>query len=259
MQIDSVFYVRTALCGLALYICLAQWIYCCRLQVCRERRNSKELRMAIIVGSASTTAFITMTLETSRIYMQYSIADDILAYASTTLYALSLMLMYTIIWLRQRTFYTNPALLELTNKCTRITSKFVLVGIISVASILCVVLSLVATVGDCDEKCYEGLYYVTLLVAPCFAQSILLSLFLHPLRKYHKTNMITDPRYVVLMKRIAILTGVCLVSDLISVLIEIYVIDFLALQVNLILNLVCIILATTNWRSRCLPCLKSLE
>lgn len=41
----------------------------------------------------------------------------------------------------------------------------------------------------------------------------LLSLTIVPLYKYHRANMVTNPKYVILMKRMLVLSMICVVSD----------------------------------------------
>lgn len=258
MLIDSVFYVHCALCGVALYLLFTQWAYCYRIS--RRWRNSQEKNVTFLMAVISTTIPITMATETVRIYISRSpvSVNEILYYGSTMLYAISLILMYTVLWLRQRTLYSCPALFELTNKFARIVSKYVIVGLITVGVFLTLAICITDSLGYCVGECFENLYYVALLAAPCFAQLVLLILFLFPLLKHHQTtNLVTEHRYVCLMRRVAILTATCFISDVASAIIEFHALEFVALQANLIVNFLCIILATTNWKSRLLPCIKS--
>lgn len=257
MVVTSVFYGYITVCGIALYLCVAQWIHYCRRQVGLRQhwRNGQEQRVAIVLAVASTSVLVTMVMEIVRLYVYNEGADTVLYYTVNVLYAVSLLVMYSILWLRQRTLYSNPALSRLTNKPLRLISKYSLAVMIIIGVGLAVIL---CVVGDydlsCGETCFLEMYYISLLLAPCCAQVLLLVLFLYPLIKHHKTNLVTDPRYVTLMKRVSVLTAICLTTDVTSVFVDVYIIDFVALQVNLISNLTCVILATTNWKGKLLPC-----
>lgn len=251
---------RVVIAVAALYLFAVEWIHYCRNYGCYNARNHLKLLTETILISVSITLAFTAAVG-SEIYVTLLMDDP-----STVrgipwsqlrgfFYAISLIVCYTVLWFRQRTFYTNTNLVHLTNGVSRVISKYFIVYII--LSGLAMVCGLV--VGDCKLQCYRTVFWAALTTWPLSIQLILLWLMVFPLYKHHTTNLMSNKKLVTLMKRAAIFTALCSISDLVTLVLHLTVCILwtLPLELNMIVNVTCVTLIPCNWKERFAPWLKS--
>lgn len=257
MQFDAGFYIQTVLCGISLYMLIAQLIYGLRIQRQERCKISRRQKVAALLVVASACILVTGIIHLILFNFSDRILTDtqfdILDSFAIMLYIMSLVFMYCVIWLRHRIIYTNPALAHLTNKFSRIVSKYLIMFLVILSSAEAMVIGAAYLFDVCDVDCFEKLYYGFAISGPLFMQIMLLSLLIHPLLKHHQTNFVTNENYVSLMKRIGIVTSICMVTDLTSILLNMHWVVYIPLHVNLVVNLICVIIPTTDWKSRLFP------
>lgn len=257
MLFDATFYILTVLCGVAFYLLVAQLLYWRGCQQQQRGKKSKEGTIAILLVIASALIFIVGIIQVLRrqVVSNRTIIERTIIYTiGIGLYIIVITIVYTVIWLRQRIIYNSPALSHLTNKYSRFLSKYLIIILVITPPVEGVVIGVVINLQICTGNCITQLFYSLIIPGTLFVQVTLLSLLIHPLLKHHMTNAITDKKYISLMRRIVVITVICLISDVTSILIDQNWIGYIPLQVNLIINLVCVIVPTTNWKSRLWPC-----
>ncbi|CAK8675855.1 uncharacterized protein LOC143460542 [Clavelina lepadiformis] len=200
---------------------------------------------------------------------------------SIALYFIAMHPVYLFLWVRQRIFYSNRALKHLYGKTVRFLSWAALVCFISV-TILCMVLFVVdpensATGRVCKNASnyqdtnqhFQGVKVNTM--AGLLAGGIQLSflaLFLYPimdnkLRAMRSQHMRSGSiALITLIRRSFVLAGVCILTDVaIALLLKTIYVNFpdaifapLAMyDVNLLVNLLCIIMTFRRWRVMFFP------
>lgn len=249
--------------GIAAYLFAAQLIYCCRsLRPQFGKLNPKIkteetlLVVAPIVAFTAVGLRIALTLLALNIPSALRIVDHLLRTFIVIFYSSSLIVTYSVLWLRQRVVYLKPTLHHLSNPTTRFFSKYFIIYIVLSGIITFSAVSALNLIETCFDDCFVVvLFVVALVVWPLSCQIPLLILMLFPLYKHQTSNQVTHNRYVKLMIRIATLTAVCLVSDITTVVTSVYVdVYFTPQQFNLIVNLVCVTLTPINWKEKILPC-----
>lgn len=263
MQFDATFYVLIALCGFALYLLIVQLLYWYRMREQERLESSKERTVDILLISASALIFIVGILQVIRRHVVAikltEFENNIFYTVGVVVYIITVTIIYSVIWLRQRIIYTTPALCHLTNKYSRFLSKYMILVIIVHAPIESAAIAVIYNLQICIGDCITKLFYSLIIPGTTITQGVLLYLLVHPLLKHHKTNVVTDDRYVSLMRRLGIATTICLISDVTSILFDRNWIEYIPLQVNLVVNFVCVILPTTNWKCKLFPCPVTLD
>lgn len=254
--------VESLVAAVAVYVFAIQWIYYRRKFACNGQRRSREITETILLSISCLCVLITVVLRILRIetiFATFSSQYTALVYIVNShhfLYVLALQLTYGVLWHRQRTVYSNPAFFHLSNNVSQFVSKYFIIYIVFIGLTLLPIASILYFTGICVEKCYENVLLVVLTVGPFTVQLPLLSLMLFPLHKYRRTSLAVSLHCVTLMKRMAALTLICLISDVTSAIIQVYLeVLFVPLQVNLMVNIVCVTLIPVNWKERSLPCI----
>lgn len=263
MQLSSaIFYLEIGLSVIPLYLFLMQWIYCFRKRLLCVRSTSTKRKVDILTTMTATMGLLTVIVDSVSIHLRVNkilvpSTKRILSGALIIFFATTLLLVYSVLWLRQRSFYRNAALIHLTNKCTRFTSKYIILAIIITGCVISVVLGYVTLIHSCSKKCELILHLVSLILLMLTSQISLLCLFIHPLMKHHKLNTVTDQRYVPLIKRICILTGICLITDIVTVAVGVTLNENIPRLLIVTVNTLCIMLSMRDWKYRIFPCVAS--
>lgn len=248
----------------SLYVFVAHLYYCFRKYGC-HRCDALPSKMSTMTTVVSGTVFMYGVLESVERYLAQYPDDiprnvfDVLFSLTSILYAASLITVYAILWLRQRCLYNKPALAHLTSTYTRIASKYLIIVIVVLGIAILVSTVTANWLQICRGRCLEVLTFCTILGAPVLVQILLLALFLFPLFKHQSSNQSVSVNYVPLMKRIAILTTVCLVTDIATTLLAVFLLEPAFLGINLVTNLLCVIFSTSDWKNRLWPCTSPLN
>lgn len=273
-DIDVILGLESILLGLAVYLCCTQWIYFIRKHVCRNCGINRSFIQNILLAASCTLLVVSAAME--MIFLAYinkciivsdmsdastispkkhcsgsdvqeSLANGILLVCVIVLFAI-----YGVIWIRQRSIYRIPFLDHLTTNITRFISKyFIIYGALMALLILCWFIV--------DPFVGIPLAFI-LMLFPLSFQLPLLILSIYPLIKaihFNRTSTIkTDRKYVQLLKRVTILSAICIASDMtmaVSFLDPSSAVRFSLCHLDLIVNLICVNLISSDWKSRLVP------
>lgn len=251
---------------IATYVFTIQWkFYYGKFGYNNGQRHSQELREAILLLISSFCAFLTVILQIlgddiiiNHLFSLPHFAAVIIVNVNYLLYFVSLMLTYSVLWLRQRNVLLDPALLHLSNSVSSFISRYFIILIVFLGVVLLPTTIAFYVFGICIEQCYVNTLLLSLTIAPLTVQLPLLSLILFPLFKYHMTNVSTNQKYLTLIKRMSTLAAICLMSDVMTGILHVYFDAlFTPLQINLIVNVICVIMTPLNWKERLFPCFTS--
>lgn len=235
--------------GIAIYITITHWIYYFKKYGCHVgQKSTRDLIETILLSVTSTVMLPAAVGHIIQRPLQRNIFN--------TLYGVSLLMAYIILWLRQRPLYTNRTLGHLSNKVSRFISKYCIIYIIVADTILLVIITVIRSSTTCIDECYEHVLLAILIVGPLSVQIPLLCLVVVPLCKHHRANQVTNQNFVNLIKRLVVLTTVCVLSDVTTAIVRVYanVLVFTPYQLNLLVNLLCVTFAPFNWKTKVFPC-----
>lgn len=255
MIISNILCIQISIDAIVLYILVMEWTYVCRRKTRKEYKAEKKMNTLLTV--ATNCGFLGAISDSIRIYCRdnkLSSPGQIALHAVASFFVSTCMLLiYSILWMRQRALYTNPALHHLTNNVTRSISKYSIYVILIVGSIATIMFCSVAVFKYCTN-CERVFRYVTQLILPCVTQLTLFSLFAHPLVKNLKCNSVTDKKYVSVLKRISVITAICLAIDISLVPLGVCVNFDLTRPLYVISNLSSVMLTMSDWRIHLFPC-----
>ncbi|XP_039252429.2 uncharacterized protein LOC120329716 [Styela clava] len=187
-------------------------------------------------------------------------------------YALSLMAVYLVLWLRQRTFYQHPRLKHLSSKLVRVISWtmciLIVTGTVSTAILFFSVGRYVGVPDGCVVKKSEvtSIRWIILIGCTTFFQICLLTLFVYPLVKHNMSvrsgstcgNNKNNP-IIPLIRRATITSAICVTTDIAFALIililnrEIVTMSTFIYDVNIVINTMLIIFSFPDWKIRLMP------
>jgi len=205
-----------------------------------------------------------------------NLACKILQGASTFLYSLGTLCLYTFLWLRQRACYRNRSLRVLQSRLTNLLSKFVLpiyIALKTVGIILtCTVWDFETSLEGCLETSHSQTPIIVMYVASVVMHSVLLTLFLKPLKhhiSFAPKNLNSsdgikgkDNRLKKLVRRCVLSTALCVATDTLSFIVSMVIPSDLITKsivinyiydTDLILNIVFINGSFANWDKRLWP------
>lgn len=253
----ATYLTRGVIAAVATYILAVEWIHYCRnVGCCNSRNNIKVLTEAVLISVASSLTFVAAV--GSEIYVFLLLNKPSTgkripwAQIRGLFYAISLIVCYCVLWSRQRVFYSNSNLRYLTNRASRIISKyFIIYIVVSGLALLCGLI-----MGDCKLECYKTTFWTGLTIWPLSIQLILLYLMVSPLYQHHSRNQMSNDNLVTLMRRAAIFTVTCSISDLVTLVLHLTVCILwtLPLELNMIVNVTCVTMIPCNWKQRFLLC-----
>ncbi|XP_039252316.2 uncharacterized protein LOC120329660 [Styela clava] len=187
-------------------------------------------------------------------------------------YALSLIAVYLVLWLRQRTFYQHPRLKHLSSKLIRVISWtmciLIVTGMGSTAILFFAVGRYVGVPNGCvvQKSKLTSIRWIILIGCTTFFQICLLTLFVYPLVKHNmsvrsgstggdkKKNPI-----IPLIQRATITSAICVATDIAFALIililkrEIVTMSTFIYDVNIVINAMCMIFSFPDWKVRLMP------
>lgn len=267
-RITTIAVTRGILASIATYLFVIQWIYYHKKFGWRVTKKSRKILLETVLITVAVICALSFMLSMyffglldSYYYptiikgLPHGLGIDIVQILS---FGVTLTLCYSVLWLRQRVIYANPALPHLSNKVSRIISKYFIVYVVISGLAGCLAVITTASLGICSINCHETFLWVIFTTWPFTIQITLLLLMVRPLYKHHTTNMISNPKYFTLMKRIAIVTTICLISDLVTLSVHLVFCKFrIPPEVNLIVNVFCVTLIPRDWKEKMLPCFKT--
>lgn len=184
-------------------------------------------------------------------------------------YALSLLAVYLVLWIRQRIFYNDVRLKHMSSKFIRAISWFI--SILFVTSGL-TTLTLFLVSGEYLGTPYgclslegrlDNIRYKLLITSTVFFQFFFLSLFIYPLVKHQKTMKhfsaeSKENPIVKLIMRATVSTSICIVTDAACLAIATPLdrygsAQILVYDVNIVINVVSLIVSFADWRERFMP------
>lgn len=252
---------------IAAYLCVVPWISHFRESGNRGGSKSRKRLLEVVLLStallstfAATICCVLMT-EMFMGNLRVRLAKVLGAFCDV-FYYLSLTTSYCVLWQRQRIIYTTPALSQLSNRISRGISKYFIVYIIISQVVLqaAIVSYIYTTSCRLDLVCEMTAIAIKEAVYSVSNQIPLLCLMIFPLYRHHTTNLMTNEKYVTLMKRITIAALVCLISDITDVLVfKDYSPSTLWFPqpLNMLVNLLSVTLAPIRWRAVVFPCVRS--
>lgn len=240
-----------------------------------SRMNAGNRHSKIIVGMcifASVTAFLRAGLDLRLVYGRH---DDMGCNWSLKIkivtYGLSLFTDYLVLWLRQRIFYEDPRLSLFGSKIVRTISWFmaailILSGIPAMFLFVYGVNYVGSPVGclAVNSDNIVVIRYISFVVGTTFFQICCLSLFIYPLIKHYQIMKVLGMEcharnsVIVLVKRTAVTASLCMVTDVLSVLTVLFLgdvgsISILIYDINIVMNILCVIFSFADWRQRFAP------
>lgn len=186
-------------------------------------------------------------------------------------YGISIFTIYLVLWVRQRIFYADPRLKHLSSKFIRSVS-WLMVFFLLISGLGAIVLFLIGaedigTPLGCrtvatnfsPEIRYAILIAFTVVFQVCF-----LGLFIYPLVKHYQSTRMPENAHdrdnpiIKLVKRATTIAILCMLTDVISVIIAIFIgsdgsASILLYDVNIVVNLSFLILSFPDWRMRLMP------
>lgn len=109
----------------------------------------------------------------------------------------------------------------------------------------------------CHGECYKNLRIGVSVICHSLAQLSLITLLLLPLRKHRQENHAAVDNLVPIMMRVAILTGICLLTDITTTVLSVIYEESAYSGLNIVSNVFCLIFSTADWRERLWPFWKS--
>ena len=192
---------------------------------------------------------------------------DVIVKVKVALSSIAVSGVYMFLWTRQRFCYSEPAMQHLSSRLIKAMSWISLL-LLALVQIVGTILFLVTRFYE--MTCLGCVNHMTTIpneipwifigaVTVCF-QSLLFFLFVFPLVK-HKTAIGSEPRtgfrkFLPLIKRTAVMTSVCIATDLISSLLILLardnneIIPTLAYDVSLLTNVICVVASFSDWKVR---------
>ncbi|XP_078491754.1 uncharacterized protein LOC144747570 [Ciona intestinalis] len=181
---------------------------------------------------------------------------------SVTGYSLTIIGVYTFLWLKQRSLYHHPAISFLCNPALKVVSwcsiLIVWVGWVAAAFVYLLSDNYNSSHKGCitkprNEYKVWPIYMSNGIII--VGQSLMLFLFIYPLRQ-SRSSANTD-RISAIVKRSAIFAGICVLSDLISMIILAFLVPatttrhvtITVYDVNLFINLLSLLLSFESWYS----------
>ena len=183
--------------------------------------------------------------------------------------AVNVAAVYLFLWTRQRLYYLEPAMKELSNKTTRTMSTlslfFLFIGHF-VGNILFLLfrdfnLSAVGCVNNIkDETLFEYLPWIWLGTGSMVYQIILFALFIYPLIR-HKSLVPSSNGFhntISVIKRTTIATSTCIATDFISSCLivlardENEIVPIFSYDISATINVVCVIMSFGDWKMQLL-------
>lgn len=274
-DIDVIIGCESVLFAVSIYLCGAQWIYLIRKHGCRKCGCKSRFVQNILLTVSCTLLFATVMTE---MVVLVGINNCVIAWDGTNesaiipeechfiwdvehiLMSLTLLVggfvfftVYAVIWIRQKTIYKTAFLAHLSNNITRFLSKyFIFYEAVMVILMVCWVFGF-GGVGSIPLA-------LVLMLFPLSIQLPLLILSVYPLIKaihYNRTSSIqTHPKYVKLMKRVTILSALCIASDMAMALSFVDMssaVRFVIFHLDMIINLLCVNLISADWKSLLVP------
>lgn len=248
--------IEIFLWAFTLYLFILQLLHYRKKHIVSREQTGKKL--SIMLAATSGVIFLELSSDVARLYCDdkcHPMIEDALFDVVMIKYLASLLMIYSVLWLRQRSFYTVVAFSSLTNQFTRFVSKYLLAFIIFFGISILVSSIVLLRFSTCSEGCWPIYMLVALICYPMISQLSLLMLFLHPLLKHRSTNNASNTaEYLPLMRRVCVLTATCLSTDIFTIVVAFYIRSRSPNDVNLLSNLLCLIFSTTDWRERIFPC-----
>ena len=274
---------------IATYLLGALLTFECKIKRARNNYNDQHLigeehlnsLMRLTAICACLLAFLTFM---SHVILNQLILTESFDYCNVvmkidyTLTKLTFVLVYTFLWLRQRTFYTSPSTQHLTNRCTRFLSAYFLCLVLIVAFINPILYNTTQwfekSIKGCKIKqsiVTEATHWTMFAIVTFCFHVILLALFLHPLmvhrsmlEKRHAVNGASrrTDNIVRLIRRAFVIALICVISDVLYVVVNVTLVTDrnlvprLVSDGNILLNIFCIILLFTDWREKLIVCMK---
>ncbi|XP_077971752.1 uncharacterized protein LOC144425869 [Styela clava] len=186
------------------------------------------------------------------------------------LYSLPIASIYTFLWARQRIMYRHPSMRLFSSKRTQFASWYIIFtlfnGFIATAVLFLTTRSYTKSDFGCALKntsIPKFIPWLILIGTTVISQTLLLALFLYPLvrhRKVMKTaqldNQMTDTVKPVI-KRVFLVTLVCVLSDVIAALVTLatsnILISNIFYDINLLVNMFGICFSFADWKNRLFP------
>ena len=209
----------------------------------------------------------------------YAFVDDLSDFVCTmylkthiVLYALAIAAIYVFLWTRQRFLYNNPQMVGYNLRFARLLSWLVIIIMVlcelATVVIFMVTRHYVLAHNQCElaaiDVIYHKLPWIFLATVSVTFQIILMFLFVYPLlfhraqsKECLKRSTRNQNSFMPLVRRIALMAGICIFSDIIALAVTIlknirlsnYIYDL-----NLLTDLICIICSFTDWRKRIFSC-----
>jgi len=193
-------------------------------------------------------------------------------------YAFGNIMLYTMVWARQRKFYVDPLLKQSTSAIARTCSSTLIVGIdLSLVAIavafkdgFCVIATKKGCITVWDQSRPVIHVCTTVFMSLCFSsQSILLFLLMHPIVTITRQGFClrfrkTDKDFHELYRRLCLCSGVCLLTSFsmaLAVLLDAmrvvcsYWVNLIGL--DLLVNNIAVICTFRDWKKRLFPMLQS--
>ena len=184
-----------------------------------------------------------------------------------TLTSVAVYSIYAFLWMRQQFFYAEPAIQHLSRPLIRALSWGAL-GFLTLALLIGIVLFLVTRFYQMTEHgCLNHhntippvIPWIFVGTATVLSQLILFALFVYPLLQHRSqldaSSRFNFSRFVPLIKRVAMATAICIISDIIALLLIVLVKDqddiirILAYDVSLVVNVICVMASFSDWWNR---------
>jgi len=176
-------------------------------------------------------------------------------------YTLTIISTYLFLWFRQRSLYQHPAMKFYRKTWLTGLSWISIIFTFSASSLISLSFiipeSSVQSRYGCARRSSDFIFwpYYLLIVFSTIAQGFMLFLLLYPLFSHVTTN--NGERVMRIMQRSAVFAGVCVLSDVLVVVIVLFVVSdkatrvatLTAYDINMIVNISCVFFSFERWRT----------
>lgn len=250
--------IDCVIAGIAVYVFIVQWIYYWKFGWHTGRRIKEEFREAILLSISSilTCSVVVSRIVRSNAILQAASVSSSEAGYIDTFHCASLIITYNVLWLRQRAVHTDPTSRYLSNAASRFISKYYSIYTAVIAVIVMSITVMIYFIRDCrTNECFWNVCLFSLTVLPLICHLPLLYLMLTPLYKYYRSRLSSNRKCLSLVKRVAILTILCLVSEVVTILVLKHFERryFYVIPLNMVVNLLSVIMIQNNWTVKVFP------
>lgn len=250
-----------------------------RSAIGQSSKGSRRRFITLQVMTVLSAVLVTIRSLSEQLTLFYGNASDyhcsVIPTIHIVFYAAPIATLYSALWLRQRIMYLHPCIKSNSPPAVRVISWLILLLMVIGATLTALIFTLTISYKKGEDMCIKHdvlpmvVPWILILIFTSAFQIMLLGLFIFPLVKQtqdmRSANVITHgPSFRSAIWRATIATSVCIISDTTAFVVTLLtegqpIVSNLTYDLNLIVNLICIVCCFSNWRERIFPFCVSLD